>query len=57
MKLFNLDDDPGETKNLVAEHPDRVKALIDLLQNQVDNGRCTPGEKTNNDRDVKFRPK
>jgi arylsulfatase A len=57
MQLFNLDDDPGEAKNLVADHSDRVKVLISLLQTQVDNGRCTPGKAIPNDREVKFLPK
>jgi arylsulfatase A len=57
MQLFNLVDDPGETKNLIADHPARVKMLIDVLQTQVDNGRCTPGKAISNDRDVSFLPK
>ncbi len=27
MQLYNLAKDPGETKNLAKEHPDRVKAM------------------------------
>jgi hypothetical protein len=46
MQLFSLDDDPGETKNLVAEHPDRVEAMIGLLQNQVDDGVAHPGKRS-----------
>ena len=30
-QLFNLADDPGETKNIAAEHTDVVKELTDLL--------------------------
>ena len=56
MQLFDLAADPGETKNLVSEHPDRVKVLLQLLQKQVDNGRCTPGQPVPNDRDVTFLP-
>lgn len=56
MQLFNLDDDPGERKNLLAEHADKVNALLLLLDRQVRNGRCTPGEKVDNDRDVNFLP-
>lgn len=56
MQLFNLDDDPGERKNLVAEHPGRVEELLLLLDEQVRNGRCTPGERVSNDRDVKYLP-
>ncbi len=28
-ELYNLKDDPGETKNLAAEHPDRTKTLAE----------------------------
>jgi arylsulfatase A-like enzyme len=30
-QLYNLDTDPGETKNLAAGHPDKVRALAELL--------------------------
>ena len=56
MQLFNLAEDPGETKNLVKDHPDKVKALLRLLDQQVRNGRITPGSPLKNDRDVTFLP-
>ncbi|MCA9267442.1 MAG: sulfatase-like hydrolase/transferase, partial [Planctomycetales bacterium] len=56
MQLFNLSDDPAETKNLLRDRPDKVRELLLLLSEQVQNGRCTPGEKLANDRDVKFLP-
>lgn len=56
MQLYNLADDPAESKNRVAEEPDRVNTLLLLLQEQVRNGRCTPGPTLQNDRDVKFLP-
>ncbi len=56
MQLFNLDTDPSEQKNLVDIEPARVKALLVLLNEQVRNGRCTPGESVTNDRDVTFLP-
>jgi len=56
VQLFNLADDPAETKNLVDAKPAKVKALLALLSEQVKNGRCTPGQKVSNDRDVKFLP-
>ena len=31
-ELFNLDDDPGETKNIAGRHPEVVKELAELLQ-------------------------
>ncbi len=56
MQLYNLADDPGEQQNLLADHPEKVDALLLLLHEQVENGRCTPGEKVPNDRQVKFLP-
>ena len=56
-ELFDLRSDPGEKKNLVKDKPAKVNALLLLLDEQVRNGRCTPGEKVSNDRDVKFLPK
>ena len=49
IQLFNLADDPGETKNLQAEHPDRVAKMKDLLHEIISNGRSTPGPKLKND--------
>jgi arylsulfatase A len=56
MQLFHLDDDPAEQKNLVAEKPEKVNELLRLLDKEVKNGRCTPGEAVENDRDVEFLP-
>jgi arylsulfatase A len=56
MQLFNLDDDPGERTNLLAAQPEKVAALLRLLDEQVRRGRCTPGEAVSNDRDVTFLP-
>jgi arylsulfatase A len=56
MQLFHLDDDPAEQKNLVAEKPEKVNELLRLLDKEVKNGRCTPGEAVENDRDVELLP-
>ena len=56
MQLFNLDEDAGETKNLVDDKPDKVEHLLALLEERVQNGRCTPGEPLKNDRDVEYLP-
>lgn len=56
MQLFNLSDDPGETTNLVAEHPEQVALLLRLLAAQVEAGRCTHGKAVPNDRQVTFLP-
>ncbi|MBC8354480.1 MAG: arylsulfatase [Planctomycetes bacterium] len=57
MQLFNLESDPSEKKNLVDAKPEQVKALLRLLDEQINNGRCTPGKAVANDRDVQFLPK
>jgi arylsulfatase A len=57
MQLFNLKTDLGEKTNLVAKKPDKVKALLALLETQVNQGRSTPGKNLSNDRKVTFMPK
>jgi arylsulfatase A len=54
VQLFNLNNDPHEDNNLAAEHPARVKKMVALLQQQVENGRSTPGPKLKNDKNVKI---
>ncbi len=56
MQLFDLQADPGERKNLVAQHPQQVDDLLRLLKRQVDAGRCTPGDAISNDRQVTYLP-
>jgi arylsulfatase A-like enzyme len=59
LSLFNLDTDPGETKNIAAEHPDVVKKLSalaeaarqdlgDSLQSVKGSGLRAPGIDTSN---------
>ncbi|MBL4884741.1 MAG: sulfatase-like hydrolase/transferase [Planctomycetaceae bacterium] len=57
MQLFNLEQDHAEKNNLVAKHPEKVTELLNLLDQQVKNGRCTPGESVPNDREIQFLPK
>ena len=40
-QLFNLDTDPGETKNLAEVHPDIAEELNALLEASIANGRTT----------------
>ncbi|MGJ8672705.1 sulfatase family protein [Rubritalea sp.] len=40
--LFNLKDDPRQTKNLYNEQPERVSAMNALLQSYTDGERCAP---------------
>lgn len=56
IQLFNLDDDPSERNNLASENRAQVETLIELLEQQVENGRCTPGDAVANDRAVTFLP-
>ncbi|MEZ6055091.1 MAG: arylsulfatase [Planctomycetaceae bacterium] len=56
MQLFNLASDPAESRNLINEEPDKSRELLLLLDQQVRNGRCTPGEAVKNDRKVTFLP-
>ena len=56
MQLYNLKSDRGEQENLIAKHPKRVQALLRLLDQQVSDGRSTPGNHVPNDREVTFLP-
>ena len=51
VQLFRLDSDPGETKNLAADHPEKVKELFKLISEQIAAGRSTPGPRISNDRE------
>ena len=50
VQLFNLADDPTESHNLAADHPQLVRKLYDLLEHQFDVGRSTVGPPQENDR-------
>jgi arylsulfatase A-like enzyme len=52
IQLYNVVDDPGETKNLQAEHPEIVRRLYGLLEKYVSEGRSTPGAPQKNDVEV-----
>ncbi len=56
MQLYDLSADPAESMNLVQQHPEIVKELLAILDDQVANGRCTDGEKLSNDREVTYLP-
>lgn len=43
FQLFNLQDDPAETTNVIAAHPEVVKRLGALMKSYVERGRSTPG--------------
>ena len=48
-QLYNLKNDPGETKNLTLEHPEISKRLKEQLTRIVDSGRSRPLKKSEND--------
>ncbi|WP_026955104.1 sulfatase family protein [Algoriphagus vanfongensis] len=49
VQLYNLASDPGETKNLQAENPEKVASLKELLSKYIQEGRSTPGAPQPND--------
>lgn len=49
VQLFNLKDDPTESKNLAAERPELVNDLFAILDDRIERGRSTPGPKLEND--------
>ena len=51
VQLFRLDRDPGETKNLAAAHPEKVRELFQAINQQITAGRSTPGPRIANDRE------
>lgn len=42
-QLYNLAEDPGETTNLIAQHPEIERELTELMTSIVVRGRSTPG--------------
>ena len=49
MQLYNLKEDIAETKNLIAENPEKAAELKAALKNLILDGRSTPGAKQEND--------
>jgi arylsulfatase A-like enzyme len=57
VQLFNLKDDPVESKDVSAQNMDRVRKMLKRYEEIIADGRSTPGPKLSNDREVKtFRP-
>lgn len=50
VQLFNLRDDPTESNNLAARRPDTVRELFAIFDQEIANGRSTPGPGQANDR-------
>lgn len=49
VQLYNLKEDPRESKNLEDSHPEIVEALVNELAKALHDGRTTPGEKQKNE--------
>ncbi len=49
MQLFDLRQDPKETQNLYASHPEKVEELIADLVHAFREGRTTPGSQQTNE--------
>ncbi|MFT7033294.1 MAG: arylsulfatase A [Cyclobacteriaceae bacterium] len=49
IQLYNLKDDPAESKNLQAEQPQKIEELKSLLTKYIKDGRSTPGTAQQND--------
>ncbi len=48
-QLYDLQKDPGETKNLIAQNPAIATELENLLKKYVEEGRSRPGKTQKND--------
>jgi hypothetical protein len=48
VQLYDLERDPGETRNLHQEHPERVEQMLRRLEQIVQDGRSTPGPRQTN---------
>jgi arylsulfatase A-like enzyme len=48
-QLYNMEDDPGETTNLYASHPEVAERLLKQLQSDIARGRSTDGTPQQND--------
>lgn len=49
FQLYNLKDDPAESRNLQEKYPEKVLELTSILADQIKNGRTTPGKEQAND--------
>lgn len=49
IQLYNMKDDPSETTNVEAEHPEIISRLRALMAKYVREGRSTPGAPQKND--------
>ena len=52
VQLYDLSTDIDETKNVQEEHPELVARLKKILEQQIADGRSTPGAKQKNDVEI-----
>lgn len=57
LQLYDLARDPGETRNLASEKPERVLAMQSRFDSIIENGRSTPGSRQANDVPVRRFPR
>jgi arylsulfatase A-like enzyme len=57
VRLYDLAADLGETRNLAADQPDRVREMQAWLEQLITQGRSTPGAPQQNDVEVVRYPK
>jgi arylsulfatase A len=55
LQLYNMKTDPSEKANLQANYPSAVWHLTEVLEQQIDVGRSTPGKPQTNDVTVDYR--
>jgi len=55
-ELYDLVTDPGETNNRAAVQTERVKAMNELLEKYITDGRSTPGTPQKNNVEVRRYP-
>ncbi len=54
FQLYDLSTDPGETKNLVNQHPERVTQMKAAMEQAIARGRTTPGSDQKNDTNIEL---
>ncbi|MBL8818334.1 MAG: arylsulfatase [Planctomyces sp.] len=52
-QLYNLENDPAESSNVIADHPDVVQKLSQTMTTLISNGRSTEGSPQPNDVEVR----
>jgi len=49
VQLYNLAEDLGESENIAEQEPERAKAMKEVMETLITDGRSTPGPKQSND--------